>query len=197
MLGHHWEKAEATVVARTVRVQPAGRRPHYDFIVDVRPGSGPPLRVTMHDGPAGDFDDPQVGDVLGVLYDPKHQHVKWDYSDPWLLDSAAERRVADDAFAAAAGAPPGTLPGVFGPGMTGFSGNVEYLSGAAASDMLANLFGPGSAETIAAMRAQAEGQAAPSRDPAERLARLRALRDSGVLTEAEYEAQRQRIIGAI
>jgi TPP-dependent pyruvate/acetoin dehydrogenase alpha subunit len=63
--------------------------------------------------------------------------------------------------------------------------------------MLANLFGPGSAETIAAMRAQAEGQAAPSRDPAERLARLRALRDSGVLTEAEYEAQRQRIIGTI
>jgi putative oligomerization/nucleic acid binding protein len=34
-------------------------------------------------------------------------------------------------------------------------------------------------------------------DPAERLARLRALYDRGVLTDAEYEAQRQKIIGAI
>ncbi len=193
MLGHHWEKAEAVVVARTVRVQPAGCRPHYDFVVDVRPSSGPPLRVTIHDGPAGDFDDPSVGDVLAVLYDPKNQHVKWDTSDPWLADSAAARRSAADAFTASAALPPGT----FGPGMTGFSGGVQYLSGAPASELLGNLFGPGAAEAIAAARARGGDQAAPAADPAERLARLRALRDSGVVTEAEYEAQRQKIIGAI
>jgi hypothetical protein len=199
MLGHHWEKAQATVVARTVRVQPAGRAPHYDFVVDVRPVSGSPLRVTIHDGPAGDFDDPVVGDVLGVLYDRKNQHVKWDYSDPWLLDAAAERRAAGDAFAAAAWAPPGTPPGFAGPGAPGFAGGVQFLSGEAASEMLGTLFGPGGAEAIAAMRARAGGQApaADPADPAERLAKLRALRDSGLLTEAEYEAQRQRIIGAI
>jgi hypothetical protein len=71
--------------------------------------------------------------------------------------------------------------------------------GAAASEMLGTLFGPGGADAIAALRARAAGQAAPAADPAERLARLRALRDRGLLTEAEaeYEAQRQRIIGAI
>jgi hypothetical protein len=184
MLGHHWEKAEATIVARTVRVQPAGRAPHYDFVVDVRPVSGPPLRVTIHDGPAGDFDDPSVGDVLGVLYDRKNQHVKWDYSDPWLIDAAADRRA------------PATPPGSFGPGAPGHAGSVQYLSGDAANEMLGTLFGPGGAEAIAAMRTRAGGQAAQA-DPAERLAKLRALRDSGVLTEAEYEAQRQRIISAI
>ena len=40
-------------------------------------------------------------------------------------------------------------------------------------------------------------QAVPAADPAERLARLKALRDGGLLTDAEYEAQRLRIIGAI
>jgi hypothetical protein len=169
MLGHHWEKAEATVVARTVRVQPAGYRPHYDFVLDVRPGNGPPLRMTIHDGPSGDFDDPLVGDVLGVLYDPKHQHVKWDSTDPRFVDTAVARR----------------------------AGSVQVLSGTAASEMLGALFGPGGAEAIAEMRARAGDQAASAADPAERLARLRTLRDSGVLTEAEYEAQRQKIISAI
>jgi hypothetical protein len=186
MLGHHWERAEATVVARTVRVQPAGRRPHYDFVVDVRPSSGPPLRVTIHDGPEGDFDDPSVGDVLGVLYDPKNQHVKWDLTDPWLIDAAADRRSAS------------FPPGASGPVVTtNFGGSVQYLSGAAAGEMLGALFGPNSAETIAAMRARAHDQAVPAADPAERLARLQALRDGGLLTEAEYEVQRQRIISAI
>ena len=188
MLGHHWEKAEATVVARTVRAQAVGRRPHHDFVVDVRTYSGSTHRMTIQDGPA-DFADPSVGDVLGVLYDRKNQHVKWDTSDPWLRDSAAAQRAGGDAFT-------GSAPGAPWSGMAGFAG-VQTLSGAAASEMLESLLGPGSAETIAAMKARARDHAAPAADPAERLARLQALRDGGVLTDAEYEAQRQRIIGAI
>ena len=134
MLGHHWEKAEATVVARTVRSQAAGRRPRYDFVVDVRPYSGSPLRMTIQDGPA-DFADPSVGDVLGVLYDPKNQHVKWDTSDPWLRDSAAAQWAGGGAFAST----PATLTGM------GFAGSVQSLSGAAASEMLDSLLGPGGA----------------------------------------------------
>jgi putative oligomerization/nucleic acid binding protein len=76
-------------------------------------------------------------------------------------------------------------------------GSVQDLSGAAASEMLGALFGSGGAEAIAEMRARAGDRAASDADPAERLARLRTLRDSGVLTEAEYEAQRQKIISAI
>jgi hypothetical protein len=184
MLGHHWEKAEATIVARTVREHRAGYQPRYDFVVDVVPESGPPARLTIQDGPAGDFDAPSAGDVLRVLYDPKHQHAKWDYSDPWLADSAADRRGAS----AAAGFGGGGFP----------AGSVQYLSGAAASEMLDSLFGPDGASAIAALRSQAHGQSGPgTSDPAERLARLAALRDRGLLTEAEYAAQRQRIIGEL
>jgi hypothetical protein len=196
MLGHHWEKAEATVVARFVREQAVSRTPRYDFLVDVRPYGGSPQRMTIQDGPA-DFDDPSDGDVLGVLYDRKNQRVKWDSSDPWLRDSAADRQAGGDAFGPGAVAPPGTLPGAPWSEMAGFAGSVQTFSGEAASEMLDSLFGPGGAETIAAMKARARDQGAPAADPAERLARLQALRDSGVLTEAEYEAQRQKIISAI
>jgi len=169
MLGHHWEKAEATVVDRTVRVQPAGYRPHYNFVLDVHPSSGPPVRAEVHDGPAGNFDDPSVGDVLGVLYDPRNQHAKWDLSDPRLVVTVAGRPAA---------------------------GSVQNLSGAAATEMLDTMFGPGGAGAIAEVRASTGGPAQAA-GPAARLARLQALRDSGVLTEAEYAAQRQKIISAI
>ena len=194
MLGHHWEKAEATVVARFVREQAVGRTPRYDFLVDVRPYSGLPQRMTIQDGPA-DFDDPSDGDVLGVLYDRKNQRVKWDSSDPWLRDSTAARRAGGDGFASTAAAPPGTPPVAPWAEMAGFAGGVQSFSGAAASEMLDSLLGPGGAETIAEMKARARDAGAPA--PAERLARLQALRDSGVLTQAEYEAQRQKIISAI
>src|SRR5271170_5554263 len=119
MLGHHWEKAEATVVARIERAQAVGRMPRYDFLVDVRPYGGPPQRMTIEDGPAH-FDDPSVGDVLGVLYDRKNQHVKWDTSDTWPLNSAAARRAGGDGFASAAAATPGTPPGAPWSEMAGF-----------------------------------------------------------------------------
>ncbi|MCW2934909.1 MAG: hypothetical protein JWM19_5871 [Actinomycetia bacterium] len=196
MLGHHWEKAVATVVGRFVREQAVGRTPRYDFLVDVRPYGGSPQRMTIQDGPA-DCDHPSDGDVLGVLYDRKNQRVKWDTSDTWPLDSAAARRAGGDGLASAAAAPPGTPPGAPWSEMAGFAGGVQSFSGEAASQMLDSLLGPGGAETIAAMKARARDQGAPAGDPAERLARLQALRDSGVLTEAEYEAQRQKIISAI
>ena len=196
MLGHHWEKAEATVVGRFVREQAVSRTPRYDFLVDVRPYNGSPQRMTIQDGPA-DFDDPSDGDVLGVLYDRKNQRVKWDNSDPWRRDSAAVRRAAATRSPPPTRRPPVPRRGPRGPRMAGFAGSVQSFSGAAASEMLDSLFGPGGAETIAAIKARARDQAAPAADPAERLARLQALRDSGVLTEAEYEAQRQKIISAI
>jgi hypothetical protein len=162
-----------------VRGHHAGRLPQYDFVVDVRPLNGPPVRLTIQDGPAGDIPDPSAGDVLGVLYDPKHQHVKWDLCDPWLRDSAGS------GFSA-------TQPGVTISG----SSSVQYLSGDAANEMLGALFGGGGAGAIAALRASA-GHAGHQGTTAERLGKLQALRDQGLLSEAEYEAQRQRISSAI
>jgi hypothetical protein len=194
VLGHHWEPAEATIIARNPRAQAAGYEPNYDFVLDVRPSTGSPLRVTIHEGftaPAGGFRNPSVGEVVGVLYDPKSQRVKFDNSDPRLSAAPAGQAVADG-FAAVAAAPPGTSS--VGPGTPDASelpGTVQSFSGEAATEMLGALLGSGGVEAVADMKAHAAG------DPAERLAKLQALRDKGVLTEAEYEAQRQRIIEAI
>jgi hypothetical protein len=194
VLGHHWEPAEATVIARNPRAQAAGYEPNYDFVLDVRPSTGPPLRVTIHEGftaPAGGFRSPSVGDVVGVLYDPKSQHVKFDNSDPRLSAAPAGQAVAGG-FAAIAAAPPGTSPSRAGsPDASELAGTVQSFSGEAATEMLGALLGSGGADAVADMKARAAG------NPAERLAKLEALRDNGVLTEAEYEAQRQKIIEAI
>ena len=194
MLGHRWERAEATVVARSVRTQRAGFAPDYDFVLDVRPSSDPPLRVTIHEGftaPDGGFSNPSVGDVVGVLYDPKNQHVKFDNSDPRLSAGPAKQAVSE-AFADIASAPPGTpAAGAEIPGGPGSPANVQTFTGEAANEMLGALLGPGGADAVAGMKARAAG------DPTSRLAKLQALKDSGVLTEAEYETQRQKIIEAI
>jgi hypothetical protein len=87
---------------------------------------GPPLRVTIHDGPAGDFDDPAVGDVLRVVYDPKHQHAKWDLSDPWLVDAAADRRPPLTRL------PPVPCRAPSGRQRAASPGSVQYLDGAKA-----------------------------------------------------------------
>jgi hypothetical protein len=82
-----WEEAEATVVARKVKVQEAGHEPNYDFVVDIRPSDGTPLSATIHEGGRGSkggHADPSVGDVVGVLYDPESHRVEFDHTDPRL-----------------------------------------------------------------------------------------------------------------
>jgi hypothetical protein len=58
-----------------------------------------------------------------VLYDPKHQHAKWDLTDPWLVDAAADRRATRDALAA------GTLPGAFWPSTRSEPGDSALAGG--------------------------------------------------------------------
>lgn len=82
-------------------------------------------------------------------------------------------------------------------GAGGSDGEVQVLSGDAASEMLGTLFGPGGADAIAGLRARGDAEAAGAGRTTERLAKLQALKDSGILTEAEYQAQRQKIIDAI
>jgi hypothetical protein len=166
VLGKRWEAADATIVAmRPWTTSDEGRVQKWEFVADVRPSNGPPFRATFHDGffvrKAG---TPSVGEVVGVLFDPKSHKVKFDQSD-----LAPEPR--PDPFQAAASAAPGTpVPGQF-PGI------VEALSSIAA----ANPAAPN----------------APAADPTERLAKLQALKDQGVLSDAEYQAQRQKILDAI
>lgn len=112
MLGHHWEHAEATVVAKSPRPMTAGYAQTYDYVVDVQPSAGPPIRATIHEGfraPDGGFADPAIGATVGVLYDAKHEKVKFDTDDP-RLSMGHDKQDAAAAFAAAAAAPPGTPP---------------------------------------------------------------------------------------
>jgi hypothetical protein len=139
MLGSHWARAEATIIAKQPRPMTGGYEQTYNYVVDVHPLDGPPIRATIHEGflaPDGGLADPAIGDTVGVLYDAKHQKVKFDNADP-RLSLAPGKQAAADAFAEAATAAPGTaLPA------GAFSGQVVptiNLSGDSVSSRLAKL----------------------------------------------------------
>jgi hypothetical protein len=117
MFGNNWARAEATVVAKEKRPQNYGHAQEYNYLIDVRPADGPPIRTTIHYGfraPDGGFADPAIGDTIGVLYDAKRGKVKFDVDDP-RLSLAADKNAEADAFAAAQAAEPGTPPPAAGP----------------------------------------------------------------------------------
>lgn len=112
MFGNHWTRAEATVVAKEKRPQEYGTAQEYNYLIDVQPPDGPPIRTTIHYGfraPDGGFADPAVGETFGVLYDAKRGKAKFDVSDP-RLSAAGDKEAEADAFAAAKAAAPGTPP---------------------------------------------------------------------------------------
>lgn len=57
--------------------------------------------------------------------------------------------------------------------------------------------GQGEQAMALAGQAMQSGGVTTSQDPVERLERLQALKDKGLLTDAEFDAQKQRILGAI
>ncbi len=118
MFGHRWAKAEATVVAKEARPMNYGHAQEYNYLVDVQPPEGPPIRTTIHYGfraPEGGFADPAIGDTFGVLYDAKRGEVKFDLDDP-RISAAPAKKAAADAFAAAAAGDPGSpAPPAAGP----------------------------------------------------------------------------------
>jgi len=190
MLGRHWESAEATIVAKQVRTAKPGYEPEYDYVVEVRPADGAPLRATIHEGfrgPKGGFADPAVGDAVGVLYDAKSQKVRFDNSDPRLNRDALEQPAAD-AFAAAASAAPGTTA-------PGLPGGATAVGDAASTPLIEALLSGQGTDALGGLRAMST--TAQPADPGDRLAKLKELRDKGLLSDAEYEAQRQKIIDAI
>ena len=124
-LGGHWEKADARIVDYS---------DHRDgltggYVVDVQP-DGATFRTTFrHRRPGGwrastDFAAPSKGDVVGVLFDPTSQSVKFDGDDPRLslrANRRAEERAADERLCQAAEQPPGT------PGPDGGSSQVRRI----------------------------------------------------------------------
>jgi Short C-terminal domain len=189
MVGRHWEAVEGTIVATQVAViTAAGYKNRLEYAVDVQPASGPALRVTLREPKfiKGGFSQPAVGDVVGVLFDPKSKDAKFDTSDPRLWITTREE-AERSAFEAAASASPGNPT-------AGVSGHMQVLSASDAAPILnalASSDAVGGLDAIQAMRQQAGD------DPAERLAKLDDLKAKGLVSDAEYAAQRKKIIDGV
>ncbi|MGO9903997.1 MAG: SHOCT domain-containing protein [Solirubrobacteraceae bacterium] len=179
MFGHDWQPAQAKIVDKRLKsASGGGVGGTYEFVADVQPADGPVFRATIQEPDiATDFWAPERGDVIKVLIDPKSHKVKFDKSDP-KISYKAHRRAAQERFDAEARATPPSV-GVDAP--TG-------VAAAAAADESIDI-----SELLRSAVQARQG----ARDPAERLAKLQALKDQGVLSDAEYTAARQQIIESI
>ena len=188
MVGRHWESAEGKIVATQVAVvTAAGYVNRLEYAVDIQPATGPVIRVTLREPKfiKGGFSQPTVGDVVGVLFDSKSSEAKFDTSDPRLKISVREdaKRAA---FEAAASASPGTSP------PAAFD-QVQVLSGSDAAPIVNALLASESLSGVDGLQILRQGAGGP----AERLEKLDGLKAKGLVSDAEYAAQRQKIIDAV
>ena len=170
-----WEFGRATIVARQVHEGmyhaqgPTGPyHTTYDYVADVEPDSGAPaFRATFTELFTGDIErQPDVGDQARVKFHAKDHKTKFDRSA--LAEEASAEKDADrrefDALAHSAPA----------------------ASAAAARPAPSDPPGPA--------QAPAAGPADGPVDRLKRLEELAGLRDRGVLSEAEFAAEKQKIL---
>jgi hypothetical protein len=223
VLGHHWEPGEATVIAAEEE-HDFGRWPDdasaRTYVVDVRPAAGTPAFRTQvrRSYKYREAMNPErglsVGDVIAVSCDPKHEKAKFDESDPRLYKDGQvpgkghqSPSPSDVAFEAAAAAPPGTpAPAADAPGEL-----AEVLGSGPIADISQQVIqnpegfraqakarGSGASAfvvTEAGVAPVGPASAGQQTDVADQLTKLAALRHRGVLTEGEFEAQKQKLLG--
>ena len=86
MIGHHWESAEATIIAsRVTKTTSDGMVSIHEFVAEVRPVGAPAFRTVL-DEPriSTHFWAPSPGDVVRVHVDVERQKAKFDKDDPQL-----------------------------------------------------------------------------------------------------------------
>lgn len=203
MFGHKdLEPGEAVIVERHVKHHgDDGRNTLFEWLADVTPANGAPFRTVLATpGLALDFREPGPGDHVSVLIDRKKDITHFDKSDP-RISLKAERAEQDRRFAeSAAGtfASPASIP----PGQVARPQNVtnvetQVVSATDAAPFLqALLSGDSDAREQAISELRAQQHLATS-DVGERLSQLESLKATGALTDEEYQAQRQRIVGSI
>ena len=210
------EKGEATIVDKHPKKEGGGIGVNvlWEWAADVTVPGKPSFRTVLETpNLALDFREPERGDVVEVLVDPKTGHAKFDKSDPRLSLKAA-RSERDATFQEAIAEPVGTpSPGTAGPsGTVVVNGGVQVVSAADAAPYLQDILSgdpQAKAAAIAGLQQSASAAAgAAGTSPVApapsgigtvqaRLAELQQLKDSGALDEAEYQAQRQRILDSI
>jgi Short C-terminal domain len=185
MFGRGWEQAKATVVAaqqmgdKPVYTKHGGgtMRRRYEYVLDVHPaGGGPAFRTTVLSPLNVDsLRDLAIGEVVPVLCHAKDEKAKFDTSDP-SMSQAAVNDARRARFEAVADAAPG--------------------SGGRGPDLSREALLRQREKLRAAQRAQEEVPASGSDDRLDRLEKLADLHDRGVLSEAEFEAEKTKILGS-
>jgi hypothetical protein len=108
MLGHNWEPATATIVAKKFK-EGGERSGVWEYVADISPASGGPFRTTLKQPPLmSHVVRLAVGDVVTILADVKRQDAKFDRSDPKV--SGKDKPSDKDAFKAALAQPPQSPP---------------------------------------------------------------------------------------
>jgi hypothetical protein len=175
MFGHDWVDGEATIVDRTVtktHLRSTGSTySDHKYVADVRVPGAPEFRTVIADPKIPvDWAQPYAGQVVRVQVDLKKQKARFDKDDPQLSAKAKADAYKDSneaRFQAAATATPGGGP--IDPEMA----ELQLLE-------------------------ESEAKSAPAEDdPQARLQRLQQLKDSGMITDAEFAAKRQAIVDAL
>jgi Short C-terminal domain len=198
VFAQHWDKAEATIVARDAKFTGDGSVATYTYVADVRLPSGETFRATVHEPTiATDFWAPSIGDVVTVLVRPKDRKVKFDKDDDRLSVKAYDA-AKKKAFENAQEQPVGTPPAAWASSTEipdAVAGKLAQLGIVPGAPM--QVFSGDSTEGQAALAAFTHAAAAAAQTPETRLAQLQALHERGLLTADEYAEQRHRILDEI
>lgn len=84
-----------------------------------------------------------------------------------------------------------------GPGLVGMAARTAVIAGTATavSGKVARKQQAKATQQQQAAQAQAPGQAAPAEDPLVTIEKLAALKDQGILTEEEFTAKKEQLLG--
>ena len=109
MFGSEWEPATATIVAKKFH-ESGDTTGTWEYVADVTTASGSVFRARLKQPMLmSHVIRLDVGAVIDVLADVKHQHAKFDKSDPQVT-AADAHRANRDRFDEALHQPPGTPP---------------------------------------------------------------------------------------
>ena len=197
MFGHHWENAEATIVLVTNKMTTGdGMVTIHEFVADVRVPGREAFRAEIQEPRiATYFKPPGQGQVVSVLVDAKRGKVKFDTDDPRLSLTAYRdaQKASQEARREAALHPSAQAPSAEANPSTDVA---SLMSAIASGDVSAMRASAESLRAAAAVQPPAS-LAANGEDPSVRLTKLAELRKQGLVTEAEYAAQRERILAGI
>jgi hypothetical protein len=205
------ENGEAVIVDKHPKKEGGGIGVNvlWEWAADVTVAGSPPFRTVLElPNLALDFREPERGDVVGVLVDPKTHHATFDKTDP-RLSLKASRSERDATFQEAIAEPAGTpYPGTTAPapGTTVVDGGVHVISAADAAPFLQDILSGDPQAKAAAVDGLQKAASEPGGArvttsgtdtvPA-RLSLLQQLKDAGAIDEAEYQTQRQRILDSL